>query len=468
MMCLKNTIPCLSLVLLAVPSLALAEGSQQLVGQPLTMDTILYVDIFDADIETILFTGAGRLRVIDPDSYQLGTFSSGEEIVLNGVDGAYELQLTYPQDDGWDISVLNPTVEGGRLYSYSWDMDTGTWSESGAFEGSFYALVPGGSDDHNGVIEIKFDGLSGREWQMAANATGVDGPDAGRSVSMLDHSFQPMYPIYLTPPANSVYDVKDPSATGELTLTADEGICDGLASGYSGGTWSFEADLEASYHIVCDLDGDGVYDLTSNDDLALTGGTVDGTNEVYWDGLDNAGEPITPGQYECQVTVTVGEVHFVASDVETSYPGMRMYEMASQGQRLALPMIWNDYLVQNMDQPMPNGEGSLVSPGPDGLQPGNYDEPAEANYNARAWGNFQEEGKGNFTFLDTFVWLRSATSATMTIEIIDGHTDLNEDGNPDACWEAYLRGGCNSGGALLGGLGLMLAGLGSLTRRRRR
>ena len=226
--------------------------------------------------------------------------------------------------------------------------------------------------------------------------------------------------------------------------------------------------IEATYHIVCDLNGDGNFDLTSNDDLALTGPTIIGTNEVEWDGLDNAGEPITPGQYECQVTVTVGEVHFVASDVETSYPGMRMYEMASQGQRLALPMIWNDYLVQNMDQPMPNGEGSLVSPGPDGLQPGNYDEPAEANYNARAWGNFQEEGKGNFTFLDTFVWLRSATSATMTIEIIDGHTDLNEDGNPDACWEAYLRGGCNSGGALLGGLGLMLAGLGSLTRRRRR
>jgi hypothetical protein len=461
----------LTLLLLALPASALAEGYDELMGQPVAADTVLYVDILNSARESIVFEGYGSIQVYDPDGYQIGTsYSSGEEIVLEpGAEGAYRIELAYPQENDWDISVQNPTAPGGRLFSYIWDLDTGTWGEEGGFNGSFYALVPGGSVDHDGVIEIKFEGLSGRKWQMSANATGVDGPDAGRSVQMTNQSYQADYPIYLNPPAKSVYDVADPSATGELTFTANENICGGLASGFeeSTGTFTFEADLEASYHIVCDLNGDGVFDLTSNDDLALGGPTVMGTNEVSWDGLDNAGEPIPAGTYDCRVSVMVGEVHFVASDVETSYPGMRMYEMGGQESRLGLPMVWNDYLVQDLAQGMPNGEKGLVSPGPDGLDPGGYDAAAKPNETARAWGNFSEEGKGNYTYLDTFVWLRSSTSATMELEILDGYTDNNHDGKPDACWEAYLQGGCNSGGVLmLGWLSLMAGGL-SLGRRRR-
>ncbi len=459
-------------LLLTVPSTVLAEGSEELVNQPVSADTVLYVDIFDSNVEALVFEGYGNIRVTDPNGYQIGTYGTGEEITLpTDTNGAYEIQLIYPQENDWDISVLNPTEDGGRLFSYVWDLDTGTWTQEGSFNGSFYAMVPGGGEGSDGVIEIKFEGLSGRKWQMSANATGVDGPDAGRSIEATNQTYQPEYPIYLNPPAKSAYSVLTPSATGELSFQANENICGGLASGYadSTGTFSFEADLEATYHIVCDLNADGVFDLTSNDDLALTGATVDGTNEVEWDGLDNAGEPIPAGSYDCQVTVSVGEVHFVASDVETSYPGMRMYEMGGQAQRLGLPMIWNDYLVQDLAMGMPNGDIGLVSPGPDGLDPGNYDAEAQPNINARSWGNFTEEGKGNYTFLDTFVWLRSVDSGTMQIEILDGFTDDNHDGYPDACWEAYLRGGCNSGGVLmLGWLGLAAAGSLSMGRRRRR
>jgi hypothetical protein len=461
-----------ALLLLALPTSVLAEGYTELQGQPVAAETLLYIDIFDSRAESILFEGYGNIRVTDPDGYQIGTFGSGEQIDLpSDTPGAYEIELIYPQENDWDISVLGSTQPGGRLFSYMWDLDTGTWGQEGGFDGSFYALVPGGSASNDGVIEIKFEGLSGRKWQMSANSTGVDGPDAGRSVEMTNQTYQPEYPIYVNPPAKSVYDVAEPSATGVLSFNANENICGGLASGYpdSNGIFTFEADLEASYHIVCDLNGDGVFDLTSNDDLALTGATVMGTNEVEWDGLDNAGQAIPEGSYDCRVTVSVGEVHFVASDVETSYPGMRMFELGGLDQRLGLPMIWNDHLVQDLAQGMPNGDVGLASPGPDGLDPGNYDEEADPNGNARAWGNFDEEGKGNYTYLDTFVWLRSSTSANMQIEILDGYTDLNHDGYPDTCWEAYLRGGCNSGGALmLGWLGLMAAGGLSLGRRRRR
>jgi len=456
-------------LLAALPSPARAEGSTELRNQPLAAETVLYVDILDAQRERIRYDGYGDIHVTDPDGYQIGTFSPGETIDLSsGTEGAWQIDMIYQQEGPWDIAVEDAVEPGGRLFSPLWDLDTGTWTEEGAFDGSFYALVPGGASDADGVIEIKFDGLSGRKWQMSANAQGVDGPDAGRSVSMLNNTYQPLYPIYVNPPAKGAYDVQDPSATGALGFLADENICGGLASGYSGGTFSFSADLTATYHVVCDLNDDGVFDLTSNDDLALTGTTVPGVNEVPWDGLDNGGEPIPAGSYECRVTVTVGEVHFVASDVETSYPGMRMYEMASQGSRLALPMIWNDHLVQDQDLPMPDGQQSLVSPGPDGLDPGNYGDPALANENARAWGDFSEVGKGNYTYLDTFVWLRAATSTNLQIEVIDGATDENHDGYPDACWAAYLRGGCASaGGRGAGRSALLLAGLAALARRRR-
>ena len=463
-------LPC-ALLLWALPSTVLAEGHVELLGQPVAAETVLYVDIFDSNVEKILFEGYGNIRVTDPEGYQLGTFGSDEEIELPAdTNGAYQIDLIYPQENDWDITVMYATQPGGRLFSYLWDLDTGTWGEEGGFDGSFYALVPGGSVNHDSVIEIKFEGLSGRKWQMSANATGVDGADAGRSVDMTNQDYQPEYPIYLNAPAKSVYSVAEPTATGELSFTANENICGGLASGYpeSTGLFTFEANLEATYHIVCDLNGDGNFDLTSNDDLALTGPTIIGTNEVEWDGLDNAGEPIPEGNYDCRVTVAVGEVHFVAADVETSYPGMRMFEMGGQDQRLGLPMIWNDYLVQDLAQGMPNGDVGLVSPGQDGLDPGNYDEEAVPNVNARSWGNFTEEGKGNYTYLDTFVWLRSTTSANMQITILDGYTDANHDGYPDTCWEAYLRGGCNSAGIMLfGWLGRAAGGALSRGRRRR-
>jgi hypothetical protein len=460
--------PLCALLAAGLPAAAYGEGSLELGNQPVAADTVLYVDIFDTRRETIAWQGYGSIMVTDPAGYQVGSFASGDVIDLSEGDaGVWKIELVYPQTEAWDVAVLDPTEPGGRLFSTLWDLDTDTYTEEGAFNGSFYALVPGGVSDFDGVIEIKFDGLSGRKWQMSANPQGVDGPDAGRSVSMLNHGYQPLYPIYLNPPAKAAYDVQDPSPTGALGFHAEEGICGGLASGYSTGVFTFEADLTATYHIVCDLNGDGVFDLTSNDDLALTGTTSVGTNEVSWDGLDNGGEPIPAGSYDCQVTVTVGEVHFVASDVETSYPGMRMYEMASQGSRLALPMIWNDHLVQRQDEPMPNGEESLVSPGPEGLDPGNYDAEAVPNVNARAWGAFTEEGKGNYTYLDTFVWLRSATSDTVRIEVLDGVTDDNHDGKPDTCWEAWLHGGCSSAGRRpVGWVGLLLAGLLGLVLRR--
>ncbi len=467
-----RTVSCF--LLLALPATALAEGADQLVNQPVDAETVLYVDILDPAVEQLSFEGYGNIRVFDPDGYQLdGTFGSGSVIDLStGRAGAWEVQLIYSQEGDWDISVLNPVEEGGRIFSYDWVLDTDTYGQEGSFEGSFYALVPGGSPDHDGVIEIKFSGLSGRRWQMSANATGVSGLDAGRSVPITqDLSYEPLYPIYLQPPTNSVYSVLTPSATGELSMTAHntEGICgDQLASGYSTGTFSFETDIEATYHIVCDLNGDSVFDLTSNEDLALTGGTIEGVNEVEWDGLDNAGEPIPGGVYDCEVTVTVGEVHFAANDVETSYPGMRMYEMASQGSRQPLPMIWNDYLVQDLAEGMPDGQIGLVSPGPEGLDSGNYDEAPRPNVTSRAWGSFTESGKGNYTYLDTFVQMRSSTSTTMQVEIVDGFTDENKDGYPDTCYAAYLRGGCSSaGGLLLGWLGLATAGAVSLRRRRR-
>ena len=56
--------------------------------------------------------------------------------------------------------------------------------------------------------------------------------------------------------------------------------------------------------------------------------------------------PVDPGSYQCEVILTVGEFHYVAADVETSYEGFRLFSLDSSLQQTGLDMYWNDAEVQ--------------------------------------------------------------------------------------------------------------------------
>lgn len=435
-------------------SAAWAEGTAELgVTQALRRTTVLYMDVLDAQTERIQWTGTGSLQVTSPSGQGVATLSSGQDVGLQSHgNGVYRLEPTSDQVpfNAWGATLLNATDNGGRLFSYDWKFNAQSFASSRATNASFYALLPGGLPGTTAVVELKLAGLAGYIYDINANRVGVDGDQGGQSVPQTDNDVTPEFPIYLNVPSIATFDPVVPTVGG-LSYSGDTTGGQGgeagatdcslvVSGGADGGYFQFTTDVVGSYHLLCDLDGDGSLDGTSGTDLLLVGTTNSGVNSVPWNGLLN-GNIVANGAYQCEVRVNVGEFHYVGRDIETSFEGMRMYEVQASGTRRPLTMYWNDSLVQQNAQSMPNGQVGIESSGANGLDPGAYETPAVANSNARAWGNFNSGGKGNRAFLDTYVWLQSTTSDRIDITVVDPNADTDGDGLTD--YEERCSIGCD-------------------------
>lgn len=425
--------------LLLLPSLALAEGSlgpELDASQAITTDTELLVDILDVS-ETFVWTGLGRVTVFDPSGGLVGTFNSGETITPTMV-GEHILDLEDDQSGiEWDVTVLDSggAPKLGRLFSYNWNIDTGSFAVEASTNATFYALVPGGDEDSNAVIALRLEGLAGNVFSVAANDSGVNGPNAGRSVRITEATANPVYRMYLNPPERASYTVVTPMVS-DLALEGMEG--DDECTAFLPGTTSrftFESNVNGTYQIICDLNGDGEFDVVDDGDYLLLGTATQGTNTVTFDGLNNDGNPFPEGDHECIVRVTVGEFHYVGRDIETSFPGLRMYQVTPEGVFVPLRMFWNDSLVQAsaVTMPAPFAYVSAATSGPDGIDsgpPGSAAVPVgeggafDPSQNARAWGSFTGSSKGNDALLDTYTWLEDEATAPITIRAAsDGDSD---------------------------------------------
>ena len=419
--------PGLTLLALAcLPGLARAEGSADLgSSQTLSARTTLRVDILDAATERITWDGAGDIEVQSPSGASLGTFSPGSTFSVTS-EGAWIVLLSADESD-WDLSVSGTTPGMGRVWSNVWSIDAGAFSEARSLNASFYALVSGGAAGFDGVVELQADGLAGYAYLLLANGVGFEGAN-GRSVAASEIVLQREYPIYLAPPEVATYTSLVPEVSS-VTWSAGAHDCGQVAYGLVDGEFRFDASTDGTYHIVCDLDDDGDFDITSDSDVQRLGDAVAGTNIVTWDGTDNSGVPVVPGTYDCQIRLTVGEFHYVAADVETSYEGFRLFAVDSSLGRAGLNMYWNDSEVQALeDEPMPDGSTSLESSGPLGIASGTYGTPTVPNVNARSWGSFDGTSKGASTFLDTYAWLDDDISATFSVIVADTEEDSDADG----------------------------------------
>ncbi|MCB9764306.1 MAG: hypothetical protein H6739_31325 [Alphaproteobacteria bacterium] len=435
------------LALMMVPATVSAEGSAELgTNQPVNSSTDIYVDILDYTVETISTSGVSG-TVYDPSGVSVGSVS-GSSSITPTANGAYRIDLTSTNSSTWSVNVNNAIDGNGRVYSYDWEVSTGSFADSYSFNGSLYTVVTAGSSSDTAVIELEADGLSGNVYYLRANSSGVQGANGRSSYSgTVDAEF----PIYLNPPSNATYSFTAPVVSSASFSGGDES-CDQIAPGCSEGQFEVTANVDGVVHIVCDLDGDGNYDITTDDDVHLIDTMTSGTATVAWDGTDNAGVDVPVGTYNCQALVTVGEFHYVAYDIETSFTGFRLFEVDGSGTRTGLYMYWNDAAVQSTAVTMPDGQIGLESSGPNGVYSGSYSDAISANTNARSWGSFQGSSKGNGSLLDTYTYVDSDTSAVFTVDVVDCTIDTDGDGLAD--WEEECDEGTDPNNADTDGDGL--------------
>lgn len=416
---------------------AFAEGTDQLgTTQGLSSVTALLIDVREED-EEIRFVGEGTLTVLGPDDLEVGEVSSGESVRATAGTGTYVGLLSADQPAGarWDISVVG-AGDGGRLSSTEWQMLADSFERVDSTTASFYVLT-GTPGSGTGVVELRFEGLAGFEYSVVANRLGVSGPLAGRSVPSSGFSVSPEYRLYLTPPAIADHLV-GPAALGDLSYAVGDIECAALSPGVPGGVFSFDSTAAGTYQLICDLDGDGRFELGGGDDFVRIGLMNAGANEVPWDGLLPDGTSIEPGDYSCRVRGTVGEVHWIGDDIETSFDGVRMFSVDGAGVATPMRMFWDDSAVVDEGTPetMANGEESVALSPEGGLDSGDPSVPARAHSvetvgNARAWGNFTNRSKGNNALLDTFGWVFATESAELVVGAIPALADSDGDGATD-------------------------------------
>ncbi|MCK6518345.1 thrombospondin type 3 repeat-containing protein, partial [Myxococcota bacterium] len=428
----KRIAPILLLALTFGAQDARAEGTTELgARQNLQTDTTAYVDIVSASTERIQWTGTGTMTVKSPSGATVATLSSGASTGSLSAHGAGAYTLTFSDHQvygtSWDITVVNQTDSGGRVWSYAWYFNTGNFQESRSFNGSVYAVVPGGNTTESAVIELLADGLAGNEWAITANSSGVEGAN-GRSVVVSGSTTVELeYPIYLNPPTNATYSYAAPAVSGAGFFAGAE-VCNLVSPGTSTGEFEFSSTITGTGHIICDLNGDGQYDITSDDDLHILLDAAVGTTTVEWDGTDNTGADVASGTYDCVAMVTVGEFHYLGLDIETCYEGMRFFEVDGSLSRNGLTMFWNDAEVQSTDVLMSSGDYGLENTGALGLSSGTYTDSATPNVNARSWGNFTSSSKGNRNLLDTYTYLDSDVSSVFQVVVVEGDLDTDGDG----------------------------------------
>lgn len=379
--------------------------------------------------------------------------------------GTYRIQFTGTQSR-YDFSVTannatnpNPTIASGRIWSYRWNMSTGSFAQAEATNADLFILVPAPVNGQNFVWKLDLNNFSGNVYSLAANRLGLDPPYSGISASGGSSSVTPEYPIYLGYPAIAgTASVTVPSISAEQFI--DDANEDSIFSPSTTpgvqdtGNFKFTNNVDnANYAITIDTNQDGVY---GTGDRLLLGYATNGVNTVNWDGNYPNGSPVPAGVYTAQIQIRTGEYHFIANDVETSggttnagttwTNGLTIYRALDANTTENTRVYWDDLTELG-------SEADATANVPSGVISGST---ADANSDGKAdgfhtWGNFTGTTLGNNNNIDTYVYgptatkivtLAVANSESGDADGVTANTEIgapnNGDGNNDGI-EDFLQ-----------------------------
>ncbi len=317
------------------------------------------------------------------------------------------------------ITLPDPTIAAGRLWAYSWNVNAGSFAESASTDADFFVLVPGGRVNTNYVWLLDLNNFAGFVYNLIANNRGVNAPNSGYSTPTSNNSIDYQYPIYAGVPAAALAEPTVPPSISGLRFIDDAGVDSGISPGdlnniQDSGVFEFTSDVDGTYAIFVDVDQNGVFGNAG--DSLLLGEAVAGLNQVSWDGRDALGAVLPLGTYNAQVSVRMGEYHFVAFDAETSggpaEDGLTIFQSDLNGNTTDTNVYWDDITVLGD----PAGTSNL----PLGQIAGRH-----------TWGNFTGGGFGNARYIDTYVY-GLATTGTALAQITGDDTPLTgTDGSVD-------------------------------------
>ncbi len=451
-------------LLLALASVASAEGSAQLSEEPLLTDeasgqTLLAVDVLPGDGFLNIAARAGGspfdVRVTTPGGVATTyTLSIGNGLLtppslpasidtplridVSSEPGTYQVQFLEAVIETFDISIsdndtdpIDPTAipsAGGRLHTSRWHIGGELPNVAGlVVNHTFFARVPTGSAAET-LYRLDFGGIAGGDLCVVGNESGLPGAlgrtsqplsivqaELGTNDASLDYCNDlEQFELYLNPPNNPL---PQPAA---LTVTlAPLSSCGPVFTG-SGETFEFSSDLPGTYEIIIDVDGNG-FDPTSGSLDAVLKGSVDvGNNSVVWDGRDATGNVVAASTtaYPAQLSVRSGEFHAPAIDVEATDPGVTLSEVSpTDSSESPATMFWDDTAViedhtNNVPDPVTTLPAGVAS-----------------NSSSHDWGDATtaDDGVGNDAFIDTWV-IGAETLQTLQFVIVDAAADADADG----------------------------------------
>ncbi|MCX7789061.1 MAG: DUF11 domain-containing protein, partial [Chloroflexaceae bacterium] len=269
----------------------------------------------------------------------------------------------------WDVSVRAPGPGGaeipGRVFANYLALNMGGNAGNGnpttvGLYSRFYILTYDGYG-----YQVDMNGIDPFGFIFFANTKGITdlaGRPIYRSIQLtgsnLDQSLPPGYTIYnpRLPDNFATNDVTHkiffdvngpdpalpasaPSASGQtwllttpqpppqppgVTFVGEEGTPGRAGTNPLGGFFIFDNPGGTSYTLILDINRDGIFGNAN--DRTINGAADNGTNRVYWDGLDGDGVrvPAGPQSFGAQLRLNRGEVHFPFIDVENHQNGHRL------------------------------------------------------------------------------------------------------------------------------------------------
>lgn len=335
--------------------------------------------------------------------------TSGAGQLLNRVDVTVTPDL---------ITPVNPTERQGRLHSYVYAFNAGSFALSASTSTDYYIKVPGGRPGENFVWLLDLNNFAGFVYDIVGNSYGVDAPNSGFSVPQSGNSVTPEYPIYLSHPANAGPRPTLPPALANLSFVDDQGVDNSISPGSTtgvqdSGTFTFTTDIVGNYSVQIDVNKDGIFsplDTQGNasGDVFLNGVTNGaGVVSVPWNGRTNTGVVLPDGTYDARIEMRAGEYHFIAGDAETSgggsNNGLTIFESFSQVSSGDTLVFWDDATFLGGTTTLPNGALSSTP---------------QARH---TWGNFTGDGFGNVRYIDTYVY---GSITTATTPVVIGSSDI--------------------------------------------